>query len=119
MYSAPIGGYDELVVFILDDGLSPFAQGETWLERCRLFHEPINKLSSKDIGIRRDIVNGLLRINLSALASGLRQSIDEMAFELKKPSFEYGKEAARSRTDNEDVSLNHESQKANLGVMAH
>ena len=105
---APVGRHDELVLVILDDGLGPLAEREARLERRRLLHEAVHEVTRQDLRVSGDVEDGLLGIDLGALAARLRQGVNQVALELEQARFEYGEQTARSRSDDEDVRLDHD-----------
>ena len=107
VHGTAVGGHDELVLLILDDGLCPLSQGEPGLERCGLCHQLVHQVARENLRIGRNVIDRLLGIDLRTLSPRLRQGVDEVAAQLEQPCFEHGEETAGARTDDEDVRLDH------------
>ena len=102
-----VGGHNELVIGGFLNRFGTFTEGEARLEWSCLLHQVVNEVARQDFGVGRNIINGFLWVNLSALAARLRQCVDQMATELQESGFEYCEQSDRTRTDDDDIGFNH------------
>jgi hypothetical protein len=72
-------------------------------ERLDLLHQFVRQTLPADLGPGRNVIDRLFRVELGALAAGTVENIDQMAFEIVKAEFEYGKEADRPGTNDHNV----------------
>ena len=77
------------------------------LERLRLLHQLVDQVAGQDAGVSRDVVDGLLGVDLCTLPAGLWQGVDEVATQLEQARFKDREQAAWARTDDQNVRLNH------------
>jgi hypothetical protein len=76
------------------------------LEGLDLLHQPVNELLGAAHGQRRNVIDRLLGIQLRALSAWYRQRIDDVRTDTEQAKLEYLKQAARTRTDDDDVGRN-------------
>src|SRR5690606_1565156 len=75
------------------------------LERLDLLEQAICELLAGADGHRGDVVNRLVRIELSTLPAGDLERVDDMSFEAQQSQLEHLEQSARARTDDDDVGL--------------
>src|SRR6185312_11998106 len=71
------------------------------VKRLDLLHEPVHELLRTAYGLRRDVVNGLFRIELGALPPGMLQRIDQVGADSEQPQLEDLKQTARTGADDD------------------
>src|ERR1700689_2278205 len=79
------------------------------IEGLHLLQQAIDQFLRAADGQRRNVVNRLVRIELSALTAGQAQGIDDVCADAKKAQFEDLKEANGARADDDrfDVLFRH------------
>src|SRR3990170_4505923 len=95
---------------------------EDGLEGPDLLQEPVGQLLAGADGQTRNVVDRLLGVKLGALAARPVENIDDMGLEPRQPKLEGGKQAHRSRANNDDfggslVGL-HRSPAGNAAIVA-
>ena len=100
-----IGRQQPAAIFTLFQRLGHLPIMKDRLERRDLFHQPVGQFLSGTNRQRRNVIDRLFRIQLSALAAGLVQNIDKVTAQVQKSQFEHRKQAARAGTDDDDVGL--------------
>src|SRR6185312_1648863 len=73
------------------------------VERLDLLQQPVDQLLAAADRQRRNVVDGLVRIELGALAAGMRQRIDDAAADAEEPQLEDLEQAAGTRSDDDDL----------------
>jgi hypothetical protein len=81
------------------------AEVELRLEVLDLLHELVHQFLRADDRVGRDVVDGLVWIELGALAAGSGQRVDQVGAHAQKAKLEYLEQAAGAGADDDDVSL--------------
>jgi hypothetical protein len=77
------------------------------MKRLALLEKVIDEFARKHRWETRNVVDGLLRVDLSALTARNWEVIDEMALPLEKARFEDREQSARTGTDDDNIGLVH------------
>src|SRR6185436_17419599 len=72
------------------------------IERRDLLHQPVDEFLRTTHGQRGNVVDGLVRIELGALAAGRAQRVDEMAGHAEQAELEYLEEPAGTCANDQD-----------------
>ena len=96
-------------IFQFFKGLGPFPQGIPGLERTDLLQQPVDQVAGQNLGVGRDVVDGLFRVDLRALPAGFGQGVDQVAAQLEQPSLENGKQAGGPGADDDQIGFYHDS----------
>jgi len=78
---------------------------EVRLEGLDLLHQPLDQLLRAADRQRRNVIDGLVRVELGALAARMRQRIDHVSADAEQAQLEDLEKAARTRTDDDHFSL--------------
>ena len=83
------------------------AEMKPCFKRPDLFEQALDELASGAHRDRRNVVDGLVRIELDALAARERKRIDDVRLEPEQPELEHLKQPHGPRTDDHDVGVDH------------
>ena len=109
-------GLDEKCVIVLaPDDLYLLAEMHAGVERLDLLEQCVGQFFARAFRDGRDVVDGLVRIELGALPARLTNRIDDLGLEAEEPEFEYLEQAAGARSDNDDVSIDHVRDSSGMG----
>jgi hypothetical protein len=89
--------------FGLVEGSGHLTKMEHGLERPDLIEQTVGQLLAGANGEAWNVVDGLLGVELGALAARPVENIDHMRFQLGEAKLKNGKEADRPRTNNNDI----------------
>src|SRR5262249_8333924 len=102
---AAIGGDAEQRIADLLDLLDHALEVERRAERLHLPHGRVAESLASNGRNAGKVVDGLLRIELRALAADLVEDIDDMRFHIEQPELEHREQPAWPRAHDEDISL--------------
>src|SRR6185437_14954036 len=71
------------------------------VERLDLLHQPVDQLLGPTDRDCRNVVDGLVRVELRALPAGMRQGVDHMGTDAEQSQLEHLEEAAGTRSDDD------------------
>lgn len=86
--------------------LGHLAKMERGAKGFDLLHQPVGQFLARDGRQGRNVVNGLFRVQLGALAAWFFKDIDQMGLEIEQAKFENGKKPHGPRADDDNVSGN-------------
>ncbi len=72
-------------------------------ERCDLLLQALDELAPRAVGQRRNVVDGLVGVELEALAAGMRQRIDNLGGDLEQAELEHLEQADRAGADDQRI----------------
>ncbi len=75
------------------------------VERLDLLDQVVDEPLRGHFGEAGNVVNRLFRVEFGALAAGLGQNVDQMAFDVEQPQLEHREQARGARADDDDVGL--------------
>ena len=76
---------------------------ELGAEGLDLLHQPVGQFLAGDDRKARNVVDGLLGIELGALPARPVEDVDQMGLEVQKTQLEHGEQPDRARADNGDI----------------
>ena len=99
------GDDPEATIFLTLDLRDFLTEMQTGAERLDLLEQSIGELLTRAHGHGRNVVDGLVGIELDALTAWRFQRIDHMSLETEQSQFEHLEQAARTRPDDHDIRL--------------
>ena len=77
------------------------------MKRLDLFEQRFRQALAGDEGNAGNVVDRFFRIELGALAADLVEDVDHMRLHVQEAQFEDGKQAARTRANNQHIGFDH------------
>ena len=99
------GGDVEAAVVAARDRAHLLVEMKAGAERLDLLEQLLGELAAGGDGQGGDVVDGLVGIELDALAAGVRQRIDDLRAHLLQAELEHLEQADRAGADDDDVGL--------------
>ena len=92
------------------------AEVELGPERLDLLHQPVDQLLGAAHGQRRDVVDGLVRVQLGALPARVLQGVDDVRLDAEQPQLEDLEQPRRACADDDGVGLDRGARADGKGV---
>src|SRR5487761_1102103 len=104
-FLAEVGLYAKQRIADLLHRLDHFAEMILGAERFDLLQQVVDQTLRAGMGDARNIVDRLFGIQLGALTTDLVENVDQVGLHVEQAKFEYGKQADRASTNNDDVGI--------------